>query len=563
MPANMIANRAIDAFMHWNRWTMRAPVLRAARDVERAQHQLLMTILRENADTTFGRAHGFATISSLEDYRNAVPVHGFDQLAPYITRQQGGERALTAEQPEYYARTSGTTGRSKDIPQTSHGLSQVKDAQRHLALSLWRGTGFFKGSILGFASPAEEGRLETGQPYGAISGTTYRSLSPIMARKFVLPPSAFSIRDLEAKYQAYALAVLAADDITGVVAANPSSLLKVQRIIETQGRELLHALAFGRTENLKIEAASMAMDIIARRGLDRVNALRRKLVSRDTLDPRDVWPRLSAIATWTGGSCGVALSQVRCQLPRGVRIVEFGYSASEFMGAANINAETNTCLPQLTHHVYEFVRREDWEAGRQSFLGLHALEPGDDYYIFVTTRSGLYRYDINDIVRAEPGVRGCPGLRFLQKGRGVTNITGEKVSEHQLATAVITVLDDHGLKTPGFMALADEAAARYVVHLECGDDPLPADLAHDVETQLRALNSEYDDKRASGRLQPLIVQQFAVGATEQIKRWSVEGGVREAQYKPVLVAYASDWSEKLAPLTLEPFREPALNRVAS
>lgn len=550
MAAHAIANRAIDAYMHWNRWTLRAPVLRAARRAERTQHQLLMSILRDNADTRFGRAHGFAAISGLADYRARVPVHGFDELEPYAKRQQDGEPALTAEPPSYYARTSGTTGRSKDIPQTRHGLRQVRHAQKHLALSLWRGTGFFNGSILGFASPAEEGRLKNGTAYGSISGSTYKSLSPLMARKFVLPPATFAIRDLEAKYQAYALGPLVADDITGIVAANPSSLLKVQNILHTQAPILLEALVSG--DGLRGEAAAVAQDIVVRRGLDRVHRLRAILASQGALGPADIWPSLSAVATWTGGSCGVALGRVRADLPSGVRIVEYGYGASEFMGAANIDVASNLCLPLLTHHVYEFAPRADWEAGRQLFLGLHEIEPGQDYYIFVTTRSGLYRYDINDIVRAEPGLTGCPGLRFLQKGRGVTNITGEKVSEHQIATAVVAALAPYGLHTPGFMALADEDAAHYVLHLECGADPLPVDLADDIETRLRTLNSEYDDKRGSGRLHPLLVRQLAVGACETIKRWHVENGVRESQYKPLLVDYARNWADRLAPLTIEP-----------
>ncbi|MEM7444360.1 MAG: GH3 auxin-responsive promoter family protein [Pseudomonadota bacterium] len=551
MAATMIANRAIDAFMLWNQMSLRAPLLRAAKSPEQTQHDLLISILADNADTEFGRDHGFADIRSFDDYRARVPIRPFDQLEPYILRQQEGEKALTDEHPVYYARTSGTTGRSKDIPQTSHGLKQVKDAQRHLALSLWRGTGFFKGSILGFASPAEEGRLKNGTPYGSISGTTYRSLSPIMARKFVLPPSAFAIKDLEAKYQAYALGALAADDITGLVAANPSSLLKVQTLIQTMAPELLETLALGSGKGVRDEAVSLAAEIVAIRGLDRANRLRETLAAKGRLDPTDIWPRLAAVATWTGGSCGVALGRVRANLPPDVKIVEYGYSASEFIGTATIDAKDGICLPQLTHHVYEFVPRADWEAGEHTFLGLHELTPGQEYYIFITTRSGLYRYHINDIVRAESGLPGCVAIRFLQKGRGITNITGEKVSEHQIATAVVEMLDGLDLQTPGFMALADEQAARYVLHIECGTDPLPASLADQIESKLRTLNSEYDDKRGSGRLHPLEVRQFAVGACDEIKRWSVESGVREAQYKPLLVAYARDWAAKLAPLTVD------------
>lgn len=549
MPAKAFANRAIDLYMLWNTVFLRSPLIRAARRSRNTQQDLLMDILRQNAGTAFGRKHDFQSISNMAEYRAKVPVSTYDQLEPYISEQQTGAPALTHERPVYYARTSGTTGRSKDIPLTRHGLEQVKHAQKHLALSLWRDTGFFKGSILGFASPAMEGRLKNGTPFGSTSGSTYRSLSPVLARKFILPQSAFSIQDTAAKYQVYALAALATDDITGVAAANPSSLLKVLSIIKADAPQLLHALLSGTGPALLPEAAK-AVDEIAGRGNARhTRELLDKLASGAELRPADLWPRLSSIATWTGGSCGVALAQLRPQLPKHIKIVEFGYGASEFMGSANVDAQSNLCLPLLTHHVYEFVRRSDWEAGQPEFLDLHEIEPGNDYYIFITTRSGLYRYNINDIVRAEPGIGPCPGLRFLHKGRGITNITGEKLSEHQLITAMAQVLAERGLSPASFIALADEEASCYVLYMECPGLGTEAEFVSHLDTRLRALNSEYDDKRASGRLGPIGFRHLTEGAGEQIRHQTVERGVREAQYKPILLDYARNWTETLSPLT--------------
>ena len=501
MIADALANAAIAAHMRWNQWRLRAPLLRATRHVEAAQHDLLMAILNENASTQFGREHDFASISNLADYRARVPVQTYDILEPYITRQAGrpgqeGESALTAEAPVSYTRTSGTTGRYKDIPVTRHGLRQLQHAQDHLALALWRDTGFFNGSILGFASPAEEGKLGNGKPYGSTSGSAYRSLSPIVARKFAIPQAAFAAKDTEAKYQIYALAALARSDVTGIATANPSSILRVARTIEAQGPLLIDALASGNSSNLAPECAALFRAIAKHARPRRIAGLRESLNEGDRLSPQATWPRLSAIATWTGGSCGVALSHLRPLLPAGVKVVEYGYGASEFMGAATVDATANLCLPLLTDHVYEFVRRADWEAERADFLGLHELTASEDYYIFITTRCGLYRYNINDIVRADGGVHGCAGLTFLQKGRGVTNITGEKLSEDQLIAAVGDVLTTNNLAAASFMALADEDASRYVLYLETGAANNIEYLADALDRRLRAGNSEYDEARA-------------------------------------------------------------------
>jgi hypothetical protein len=222
------------------------------------------------------------------------------------------------------------------------------------------------------------------------------------------------------------------------------------------------------------------------------------------------------------------------------------------MGAATIDAARGLCLPLLTDQVYEFAARADREAGRPGFLGLHEIVPGEDYYVFVTTRSGLYRYDINDIVRAAPGVAGCPGLRFLQKGRGVTSITGEKLSEHQLIAAVTETLTARRLDAATFLALADEDAARYELWLEGTGGADVDELAAAVDAGLRARNVEYDDKRAGGRLGPLRVRRLRDGASDAIRRASVARGVREAQYKPVVLDVARHWRATLAPLAADP-----------
>lgn len=549
--SHFFVNQAIGVYMRWSELSLRSPLLHAARNVRQSQEKLLAKILSENAETEFGIAHEFKSISGLPNYRNKVPVQTYDQLEPFIRTQQDGVKALTAERPSYYARTSGTTGRSKDIPLTRSGLKQVKHAQKQLALSLWRDTSFFKGSILGFASPVEEGRLPNGVAYGSTSGSTYRSLSPVLAKKFIVPYSAFSISDMEAKYQVYALSVLAAEDITGIVAANPSSILKVVDQIADNPLVFLEALETGEHKALLPETNDFLPQLSARTKPKRLSALKAALQSKGHLTPEDVWPQLSAIATWTGGSCGVALGRLRPQLPTTVKVVEYGYGSSEFMGSANVDAHANICLPLVNHHVYEFVPCADWENGTPNFLGLPDLSPGEDYYIFITTRSGLYRYNINDIVRAGEGIGSCPSIQFLQKGQGVTNITGEKLSEHQLVASVGHVMASQQLSAGMYMALADEEASKYQLYIECSEPRELSEIAQAIDDDLRNRNSEYDDKRASGRLRPLQLKRFTAGAGETIKAWSVDRGVREAQYKPVLLDYARNWAEKLVPLVLE------------
>lgn len=550
------ANAAIAAYMFWSRRTLRASLLRAAADPVRAQEKLLRAILQENAETEFGQQYDFRTIDSIATYRKRVPVKTYDLLQPFIDRQRAtGACALTAQPPVFYARTSGTTGRHKDVPLTAAGLRQVKDAQLHLAISLASETNFFQGSILGFAGAAVEGRFPSGQAYGSTSGITYKGLPDVLKRKFIVPAEVYGLSDYDTKYWLYALAALSADDITGIVTANPSSILKILDVVQRNRQSLLDAFLSGPPKKLPVSTFTIAQGIVdrARKNPSHIERLRVMCDGVDRLRVSEIWPRLSAIATWTGGSCGFALDELRCVLPLETRIVEYGYGASEFMGTANIDALRNICLPLLHDNFYEFVRRGDWEMGRDKFIGVEALEPGQEYYVFATARSGLYRYDINDVVVARPGIRRCPALQFLQKGRGVTNITGEKLSEHQVISAVRAALSCAGLTASFFVLLADEAESRYDLVMELDVAVVSEKLAADVDRRLQEGNAEYADKRASGRLGPVCLRRTRVGAGDAIKAESIANGLREAQFKPICLDYWRNWAARLTPvLAIDP-----------
>src|SRR5262245_6875636 len=90
---------------------------RALADPVGTQNDLLISLLRRNVDTEFGRAHGFGSISDLRGYRQRVPIARYSDLVPYIDRMLRGEPdVLFLGSPIFFARTSGTTGKPKLIP---------------------------------------------------------------------------------------------------------------------------------------------------------------------------------------------------------------------------------------------------------------------------------------------------------------------------------------------------------------------------------------------------------------------------------------------------------------
>src|SRR6266540_4054792 len=90
---------------------------------ERHQQETLLRIVGANAETTYGREHGFDRIGSIRDFQDAVPINSYEELRPYVERIVDGTdpRALTADRVEMFTNTSGTTSKPKLIPVTAGG----------------------------------------------------------------------------------------------------------------------------------------------------------------------------------------------------------------------------------------------------------------------------------------------------------------------------------------------------------------------------------------------------------------------------------------------------------
>ncbi|MDE2837952.1 MAG: GH3 auxin-responsive promoter family protein [Chloroflexota bacterium] len=193
---------------------------------------------------------------------------------------------------------------------------------------------------------------------------------------------------------------------------------------------------------------------------------------------------------------------------------------------------------RLTARLCERLRLEDSYVGVES---LDELEDGREYYVFVTTGDGLYRYDINDIVRVDGWVANTPTFAFVQKGKGVTNITGEKVTEAQVLDAVTSAFAPTGAPPEFFIMLADEAASGYTLYVETGASAFAGGGAADeIDRLLSVSNIEYESKRKSGRLAPLRVRLLPDGAGGRYRESCVASGQRDAQFKYLHLQYARD-----------------------
>jgi hypothetical protein len=227
---------------------------------------------------------------------------------------------------------------------------------------------------------------------------------------------------------------------------------------------------------------------------------------------------------------------------------DWGYLSSEARGSIPLTDEGCGGVLTVATNVFEFAEvedvdraAEDWQ--RWNLLGVEQLEQGKEYYVFLTTTGGLYRYDINDVVVVEGFHNRTPVIVFRRKGRGVTSITGEKVSVNQVIAAIEASAKELAVTIEHFRAEADLADGRYIFKVESADgipDEKRRPLLEAIERSLAAQNLEYDAKRKSLRLQPPILHVMKAGWYDAQKEAQVGSGARAFQAKTVLLAPKQD-----------------------
>jgi len=201
---------------------------------------------------------------------------------------------------------------------------------------------------------------------------------------------------------------------------------------------------------------------------------------------------------------------------------------------------------------YEFYPAEGETKPRREDLRLcHELEKGKRYYVYVTTRAGLYRYDMNDIVEVTGFYGKVPVIRFIQKGKGVVSFTGEKLYEAQVMEATRRALAPQESPYEFIAALGEviDHKPRYafLVEFSGGIEPDEGRLVADrIEKELSEINREYRSKRASGRIRPLALRVVKPGEFERFRKSQVEGGRNDGQFKILRLTNDVSFSKSFA-----------------
>jgi len=514
---------------------------RAALDQsDQVQERLLRRYLRENADTAFGRAHGFRDIRTMTEYRLRVPLSRWADVAPWVDRIAAGEeKVLTRSPVRVLEPTAGSTA-GKRIPYTAVLQRELRravgpwivDLVRQDPALAWGRSYWAITPVLRPGAPDERSPVRVGFEEDAeYLGGRFRRL---VGATLAVPAALRLVPDVESFRYLTLRFLLQAPDLTLVSIWHPSFLTLLLDALPRHWERLLADVADGTLTPPEPLADGLAGTLAAG-----ARASRRRSQALSRLDPRDVvgiWPRLRLVSCWGDAHAALHLPALRRALP-GVRVQTKGLLATE--ACVSIPFRERKPLA-IASHYFEFL------AGERA-LRVDELEQGGVYSVVVTTGGGLYRYCLEDRVEVDGFVGRTPSLRFLGKEGHVSDLVGEKLSEDFVAAALARVFAGLSLE-PRFALLAPRDGAGppgYALYLELAE-AAPPELRSLLEQALCG-SEGYRYAAALGQLAPVEVVRIAGDGLGAYLRRCQELGQRLGAVKPLALSLRAGWEAAFAP----------------
>ena len=425
------------------------------------QQQTLEAILRHQRSTAFGREHDFYDlIKRPADFARRVPVRNYEEHQPYLNRVLAGEqRVLNADAIDWVSTTSGTTGATKYLPLSSQAISEIhlKGSWMSLACLYTKDPTVqvfsSKNLLIGGAIKGDHPVLNV--PQGDISAIIIRNI-PRLMRSFYIPDLELATAvDYEEKIERIAHLAAAENGITTLGGVPTWNLPLYRRILEIHGGK---------------------------------NML-------------DVWPE-ARVFKHGGVNFAPYRNQFRALFPRKDFLFHEIYNATEGFFGIQDDDELRTMLLVLNAGVYyEFVRWADYQDGRyEGAVPLTGVRTTETYVMLITTRAGLYRYPMGDLI--EFTETNPYRIRILGRTQEFVNAFGEDLLRSEAEGALLKACEDaraivrEFTVAPEYIQLAGSGRHHWVIEFEI--PPTDLELFNQrLDYHLQAANYNYAAKRGN------------------------------------------------------------------
>ena len=421
-----------------------------------AQYEVFKDLIAGGQYSCFGRKHGFENIYTFKSFKDAVPIHEYEDLKPYIERTMQGEQNLLWNTPiNWFAKSSGTTNdKSKFIPISEESLEESHFQGAKDVLTLYYNfnpdsdllTG--KGLVIGGSHQVNKLNDET--QYGDLSAVLMQN-TPFWGHWLRTPELSVALLDeWENKIEKLAETTIL-ENVTSISGVPTWTLVLIKRILEITGKHTL----------------------------------------------KEVWPNLEL---YIHG--GVSFTPYREQFQKliggHIHYLDL-YNASEGFFAAQNNPYEEGMLLYVRHGTfYEFMPVEEYGKPGAKTVGLDEVQLDKNYALVISTSGGLWRYLVGDTIQFTSLYPFK--IKVTGRVRHFINAFGEEVIVDNSDCAIAVACEKTGAivndytAAPIYFSEKENGGHEWLIEFE----KEPADLrlfTYELDTALKNLNSDYEAKR--------------------------------------------------------------------
>ena len=483
------------------------------------QEKLLFQILKYNKDTTFGLDHNFASIQSIKEYQETVPLKDYFQQYHYFEQSFEKDGILSKDPVVHWIQTTGTLSTPKIIPITQEGVKRFSDGNSRQFFSyLLDKPGNEKildGKIFAYIGQSRLGEVN-GLPVGYVSGVaTERLTNPILAKRVTPPLDIINIVDWKERLWQTMLKV-AGENITFISGITPV-VLGFLRSMKTTLPMRLNEI---KDPKVRIKVQNS--------------------IFGDEIDFEMLWPNLQLLA-----STGVAVESYKPlirELLGDVSITEM-YAASEGHFAFQLYEDDPGLYLNFDNYFFEFLDTRE----PNKILLLDEVEKDVPYELIITNTSGLYRYNMHDVITFKS--LDPPQIHVRGRTSSVLNIGSEKVSEDQLALVISKAMQTLDKSSVDYILSGTIALPlRHKIYIEMANfsqnpETEASQISEIYDELMKKLNTSYDVSRGQASLTPPEIHLLKEGAFRVISERKAERSGQLAHSKVLHIVQPEDLEE--------------------
>lgn len=521
-----------------------------AKNANKKQEKVLMSLMRDNKNTVYGKANRFADVHSVADYQRIVPLSNYLDYDEYVQRMAKGEKGLITNRfVRRFTESSGSTGKSKLVPLSA--FAEWTCQCFSFSAPVGCAVKYFKRQ--GRRLPPQRGLLtaEIGckklpgfRTVSCLSSIPLLNLKPIVptfttSPKEILFPRENCNMDMHYLKLRFALPDRKVSYLSTIFITTLESMFFY---LEENWRMLCDDIEKGGIDPSIELPADLREKFEKKLKPDPKRAAELRAEFEKGFDVSPIIPRIWPKCEWMYGMGTGALSLYAKKLRRYVGedmpIHYLGYAATEALMAVPVvlNSFEYVMLPQ--NGFYEFRPLDAPDTDRP--LTISELEVGKEYELILTNMSGFYRYRIEDVVKVTGYYYESPMITFCYRLNQIANISGEKLSQmafDEIVDNLSEYMDDFYV---GYSIYPDRSTSpgHYVLLLEAAE-PISkekqAEYPEAFEKMLCKVNVSVMPMLKSGSLGRCEVKFLRRGTYDEYREVLRARGANLNQVKPIKV----------------------------